>query len=162
MPCTVTSEGEVIVAAGRGDKQNQCAHDDLRAGGYRAGRRRSGSRFISLMKWTMKPEACMWSALALERATQLVFGSRNQAKDHRLRTLQRSCAPDPTSHAAPPPSPGERCWGGQIRWAPISSKPVRGRIRCGWQMGGVSVSQIYCAPFPCIGQPASCRPSPKI
>ena len=45
---------------------------------------------------------------------------------------------------------------------PSPHKPVRGRIRCGWRTGGVSVSQIYCAPFPCIGQPASCRPSPKI
>ena len=44
MPCTVTGEGEVIVAAGRGDKQNKCAHDDLRAGGHRAEGRRSGSR----------------------------------------------------------------------------------------------------------------------
>ena len=26
-----------------------------------------------------------------------VFGSRNQAKDHGLRTVQRSCAPDLTS-----------------------------------------------------------------
>ena len=24
------------------------------------------------------------------------------------------------------------------------------------------MSQIYCVPFPCIGLPASCRPSPKI
>ena len=27
-----------------------------------------------------------------------VFGSRNQAKDHGLRTVQRSCVPDLTSH----------------------------------------------------------------
>ena len=47
---------------------------------------------------------------------------------------------------------------------PSPHKPVRGKIRCGWRTGGVSVSQIYCAPvpFPCIGQPTSCRPSPKI
>ena len=41
-----------------------------------------------------------------------------------------------------------------------SPAPVRGKIRCGWRAGGVGVPQIYCAPFPCIGQPASCRPSP--
>ena len=31
-----------------------------------------------------------------------VFGSRNQAKNHRLRTVQRSCVPDLTSHTPPP------------------------------------------------------------
>ena len=37
MECTVTSEGEEVVAAGRGVEQNPCAHDsdDLRAGSYR-------------------------------------------------------------------------------------------------------------------------------
>ena len=35
--CTVTSDGEEVIAAGRGVEQNQCAHDsdDLRAGSYR-------------------------------------------------------------------------------------------------------------------------------
>ena len=35
-------------------------------------------------------------------------------------------------------SPREHCWGGLIRWAPVTSKPVRGRNR---RVGGVSVLQ---------------------
>ena len=56
----------------------------------------------------------------------------------------------------PPPSPWRALLGRSSNSVspPVSSKPVRGRIRCGWRTGGGSVSQIYCAPFPCIGQPA--------
>ena len=56
--------------------------------------------------------------------------SRIQAKDHGLRTVQRSCVSDLKPLT---PTPGEHCWGGQIRRAPVSSKPVRGRVRCGWR-----------------------------
>ena len=44
MENTVTSDGEPMGAAGHGVKQNQRAHDNLRAGSYRGGQRRSGSR----------------------------------------------------------------------------------------------------------------------
>ena len=44
MESTVTSDGEPMGAAGRGVEQNQRAHDDLRAGSYKGGWRRSGSR----------------------------------------------------------------------------------------------------------------------
>ena len=50
-PCTVTGEGGVIVAAGRGDKQNQRAHDDLRAGGCRAAERQPGWRRPDQWAW---------------------------------------------------------------------------------------------------------------
>ena len=44
MENTVTSDGEPMGAAGHGVKQNQRAHDNLRAGSHRGGQRRSGSR----------------------------------------------------------------------------------------------------------------------
>ena len=41
MESTVTGDGEVMAVAGRRVKQNQRAHDDLRAGGERPQRRTS-------------------------------------------------------------------------------------------------------------------------
>ena len=49
-----------------------------------------------------------------------VFGSRNQAKDHGLRTVQRSCVPDPTSHT--PPRPGERLGHSKRAYSVLISK----------------------------------------
>ena len=52
-----------------------------------------------------------------------VFCSRNQAKDHGLRTILRT-----RPNLSYPPPPGEHCWGGQIRLDPVS-RTVRGKIR---------------------------------
>ena len=83
-----------------------------------------------------------------------VFGSRNwqeSGKGPQIANGAAYCVPDLTSHTPPP----LESIAGAARSVGLPSphKPVRGRIRCGWRTGGVSVSQICCAPFPCIGQP---------
>ena len=69
------------------------------------------------------------------------------------------CVPDLTSHTLPP-------WRALLgRPDPLGSRllqPVRGKIRCGWRTGGVSVSQIYCAPGgrASAGSARACRAHP--
>ena len=73
------------------------------------------------MQWTRKPKAYVWSALRLRGR---VFGSKIQAKDHGLGTVQRSCVPDLTPlspHASPP---RKHCWGGQAIPLALPSPPV--------------------------------------
>ena len=55
MERTVTSDGEVMVAAGRGVKQNQRAHDDLRAGGYRRGGGGAAAGVVLIKNETTRP-----------------------------------------------------------------------------------------------------------
>ena len=62
-----------------------------------------------------------------------VFGSRRQAKDHSLRTVQRSCVPDLTSHAPRPPPWRALLGRPDPLGLPSPHKPVRGKIRCGWR-----------------------------
>ena len=61
-----------------------------------------------------------------------VFGSRNwqeSGKGPQIANGAAYCVPDLTSHT--PPTPGEHCWGGQIRWAPVSSNPSAGESGVG-------------------------------
>ena len=64
-----------------------------------------------------------------------MFGSRNQAKDHGL-------VPELTSRGV---WSEEHCWGGQIRWAPVSSQ-TRPRENQVWVANGwcKRVSDLLC------------------
>ena len=102
--------------------------------------------------WTYAMHGCRgqfgcgsWTGLSLTSVYRFIgVWQQDSGKGPRLANGAACCVPDLTSHA--PPRPGEHCWGGQIRLElPSPHKPVRGRIRCGWRTGGVSVSrsQIY-------------------
>ena len=84
---------------------------------------------------------------------------KRQAKDHGEWTVQRCCVPG----LIPTLSPyALESIAGTARyvWAPVFSNQTGRRIRRGRRTGGVSVSRIYCAPFPshrptCIPQTES-------
>ena len=95
-PCTVAGENKIIVAAGRGDKQNQRAHD-LRAEGHRVGGRRSGSR----------DGGDRISGLGRFRATAAVPGRATTRRPMAIRR-RRSRASDGEWHRLPHPRVGAK------------------------------------------------------